>query len=288
MKPAKFKYLYPSTIEETLECAFGHGEDVRFLAGGQSLVPMMNFRVATPEVLVDLNGIRELQKILIDDTGNIHIGAMTRTRTLETDNSIGTANPLLAEATKHIAHVQIRNRGTIGGSLAHADPAAELPGIILACDAEIYLQSPTRSRSVAAKDFFQGVFVTDIAQKELLIKVVIPAWPVERFWAFLEVARREGDFALVGVASWFDVDKSGRISDARVVAIGVSDRPVRLKGAEAQLSDQLPNSETFERASKAANSGITPTHDIHASAEYRREVSEVLVRRTLNEAWKRG
>ena len=288
MKPAKFKYLCPSTIQETLELANDHGEDVRFLAGGQSLVPMMNFRVATPEVLVDLNGVRELQKVSIDTIGNIHIGAMTRARTLETDSSIGTANPLLAEAAKHIAHVQIRNRGTIGGSLAHADPAAELPGIILACDAEIHLQSPTGSRSIAAKDFFQGVFVTGIAQKELLIKVVIPAWPAERFWAFLEVARREGDFALVGVASWFDVDKNGHISDTRIIAIGVGDRPLRLEGAEAKLLGQPPNKKTFERAAKVAIVGITPNGDIHASTDYRREVSEVLVRRTLNKAWERG
>ena len=215
MKPAKFDYFQPTQIGEALALISDRGENSRFLAGGQSLVSMMNFRMAAPSALIDLNRISELQAVHVDPSGDLHLGAMTRIRRIETDPVIAAANPLLPAAAAHIAHFQIRNRGTIGGSLAHADPAAELPGIVLACDGEIRLRGREANRSVKAADFFQGVFATDLGEGELIEEIVFPAWPGERRWAFQEVSRRAGDFAMVGIAAWFDLAEGGQIAEAR-------------------------------------------------------------------------
>jgi carbon-monoxide dehydrogenase medium subunit len=264
------------------------GENSRFLAGGQSLVSMMNFRMAAPAALIDLNRIPELRAVQIDPTGELHIGAMTRIRRIETDPAIAAANPLLPAAAAHIAHFQIRNRGTIGGSLAHADPAAELPGIALVCDAEIRLRGGDGSRRVKARDFFQGVFATALADGELIEEIVFPAWPDKRCWAFGEVSRREGDFALVGIAAWFDIDEGGQIGDTRLAAIGVGDTPLRLPGAETYLSGHPPGGDLFAGAAGAGSGDFDAPSDIHASAEYRREVGAVLIERVLHEAWRRN
>jgi aerobic carbon-monoxide dehydrogenase medium subunit len=214
MKPPKFDYYAPADIDSAIALIGELGEDARFLAGGQSLVPMLNFRVAAPSALIDLNGIAALRDVNVDDDGNLHLGAMTRTRQIETDPAIAAANPLLHAAAPHIAHVQIRNRGTIGGSLAHADPAAELPGIVLACDAEIHVQGRGGARVVAAEAFFDGIFSTALAEGEMITEIVFPAWPAGRCWGFQEVSRREGDFAMVGIAAWFDIGNDGCISGA--------------------------------------------------------------------------
>ncbi|MEC7490901.1 MAG: xanthine dehydrogenase family protein subunit M [Pseudomonadota bacterium] len=288
MKPAKFRYCSPTNVKDALTLVSTQDDDTRFLAGGQSLVPMMNFRVATPSVLIDLNRISKLKNVVIDETGRLHIGAMIRIRQLETDPVIANSNPLLAEATKHIAHVQIRNRATLGGSLAHADPAAELPGITLACDAEIHLQGENVSRVISATNFFEGVFSTALMKKEIITKIIFPAWPIGRHWSFQEIARREGDFALVGIAAWFDVNTAGKISETRITAIGAGDRPLRLISAEAVLTGEVPTSELFETVATAAMQDVDPAGDIHASIAYRREVAGVLVTRVLSEAWTRG
>ncbi|MGB0632011.1 MAG: FAD binding domain-containing protein, partial [Alphaproteobacteria bacterium] len=193
MKPSRFEYYAPGSVGDAISLIAEHGEDARFLAGGQSLVPMMNFRVAAPPALIDLNGIPELSDVRIETGGALHVGAMTRTRRLETDREIAAANPLLAAAAAHVAHTQIRNRGTIGGSIAHADPAAEMPGIALICDAEIHLRSPAGERVVKASRFFDGVFTTAVNDGELIEKIYFPPWPRQRRWAFQEIARREGD-----------------------------------------------------------------------------------------------
>ncbi len=253
MKPAKFDYFKPTELGDALTMISDRGGNSQFLAGGQSLVSMMNFRLAAPAALIDLNKIPELQVVTVGGSGELHIGAMTRTRRIETDPLIQAANPLLAEAAAHIAHFQIRNRGTIGGSLAHADPAAEFPGTVIACGVEIHLRGPDGSRTVGAEDFFQGIFATDLAEDELIEKIHFPPWPGGRYWGFQEVSRREGDFAIVGIAAWFDRSEGGKISDSRLTAIGVGDTPMRLVGAEAILSGQSPAPELFARAAKAGS-----------------------------------
>lgn len=287
MKPPKFDYFAPDSIDDALALMAEHGEDTRFLAGGQSLVPMLNFRLAAPSTLIDLNGIATLRHVHLDDDGRLRLGAMTTTRQIETDPVIGAANPLLQAAASEIAHVQIRNRGTIGGCLAHADPAAELPGIVLVCDGEIRLQGPAGKRSVAAGGFFDGVFSTAIAEGEMMTEIVFPAWPDGRRWAFREISRRKGDFAMIGIAAWFDVGGDGAISGARLVAIGAGDTPLRLVSAENVLIGKTPNPALFSEAVKAGVSDLRPGDDIHASAEYRREAGGVLIERVLAEAWER-
>ena len=288
MKPPKFDYFAPDSIESALALFIEHGDDACYLGGGQSLVPMMNFRVAAPSALIDLNGIIALRGIRLDDGGQLHIGAMTRTRQIELDATIARSNPLLHAAAPHIAHIQIRNRGTIGGSLAHADPAAELPGIVLVCDAEIKLVGPDGARSVAVCDFFESIFSTALKDGELIAEIVFPAWPYTRRWAFQEVSRREGDFAMIGIAAWFDLDDGGKISATGLAAIGAGDTPLRLSSGETVLIGQIPSEQIFAEAARASLSDLQPGNDIHASAEYRREVGGVLVERTLKAAWERS
>lgn len=288
MKPPKFNYFAPTDIADALALITEHGEDSRFLAGGQSLVPMLNFRVAAPSALIDLNRVTELQQVRVDDSGDLRLGAMTRTRQIECDPVIGAANPLLQAAASHIAHVQIRNRGTIGGSLAHADPAAELPGIVLVCDAQLHIAGPTGTRVVPADAFFENVFSTALSDGELLTEIVFPAWPSARHWAFQEVSRREGDFAMVGIAAWFDTDDDNRITEARLAAIGAGDTPLRLPSAEAVLVGKIADAALFADAAQAGIEDLQPGSDIHASAEYRREVGGVLIGRVLTQAWERN
>lgn len=287
MKPPKFDYFAPDSIDDALALMADLGEDARFLAGGQSLVPMLNFRLAAPSALIDLNGIATLRHVHLDEDGRLRLGAMITTRQIETDPVIGAANPLLQAAASEIAHVQIRNRGTIGGSLAHADPAAELPGIVLVCDGEIRLEGPAGKRSVAAGGFFDGIFSTAIAEGEMMTEIVFPAWPDGRRWAFREISRRDGDFAMVGIAAWFDVGGDGAISGAHLAAIGAGDTPLRLVSAEKVLIGKTPGPALFSEAAKAGVSDIRPGDDIHASAEYRRETGGVLIERVLAEAWER-
>ena len=288
MKPSSFEYYAAASIDHAISLMDEHGDEGRFIAGGQSLVPMMNFRVAAPPALIDLNGVSELSEVRFDTDGALHVGAMTRTRRLETDPGIAAANPLLAAATVHVAHTQIRNRGTIGGSIAHADPAAKMPGIVLACDAEICLRGSAGASVIKAANFFEGVFTTALQDSELIEKIYFPPWPQERCWGFQEISRREGDFALVGVAAWFDTDASGAISACRVVAIGVGDTPCRLRAAEDALTGSTPSPSLFEAAAGAIATDIDPFDDVHASADYRRDVAAVLVTRTLTDAWERS
>jgi carbon-monoxide dehydrogenase medium subunit len=287
MKPPKFDYFAPDSIESALTLIAEHGDDARYLAGGQSLVPMMNFRVAAPSALIDLNGIATLRGIRVDENSRLHIGAMTRTREIEMDSTIATANPLLHAAAPHIAHIQIRNRGTIGGSLAHADPAAEMPGIVLACNAEINSIGPAGPRSIAAVDFFEGIYSTALQDGEMITEIVFPPWPAARCWAFQEISRREGDFAMIGIAAWFDLNETGEISAASLTAIGAGDTPLRLPAAEEILSGQPPGDVLFAEAAQAAVNEFDPGSDLHASDEYRQEVGGVLVERALKTALQR-
>lgn len=261
-----------------------HGAAAKLLAGGQSLVPILNFRLAAPQVLIDLNRIDGLADIELLADGTLTIGAMTREAAIEESALVRRANPLLAAVSPYIAHPQIRNRGTIGGSLAHADPAAELPAVCVASDALLDLLSARGRRTVAAGDFFRGVFATALAADEMIERIRFPAWPVGRRCGFREFARRHGDFALVGVAALVDLDDALRCRQAHLVAFGVGDRPERLAAADAQLAGAFLDAATIARAAGAAARGVTPRADHHASSEYRRELVEVMARRALMDA----
>lgn len=289
MKPAPFRYFSPTTLPEALSLLAEHGYDAKPLAGGQSLVPTMNFRLAQPGILVDLNHIPHLSFIRLEADGSVHIGAMTRHSMVEHDPIVAQHVPLLHETMPHIAHRQIRNRGTIGGSLAHADPAAELPAVAVALNARFRLQSQSGERWVAAEDFFQGLFATDLAPEELLLEVVIPPARPGTGHAFDEVARRPGDYAMAGVATRVVLDTSERCEQAELVYFSVGDCPVPAREASALLQGQIPTAELIAHAAQtAATRDIDPVADIHASAAYRRQLAEVLARRTLSRAFERA
>jgi CO/xanthine dehydrogenase FAD-binding subunit len=265
VKPAPFDYRAPRSVPEAIALLAEHAATAKLLAGGQSLVPVLNFRLASPALLIDLNRIHELAGISETLDGGLEIGAMTRNRAIEKSELVRLRNPLLHEAMPFIAHAQIRNRGTIGGSLAHADPAAELPAVALVCGAELSLQGPKGKRMVPAADFFQGLFSTALGPDEILTSVRFPAWPAGRRYAFLEVSRRHGDFAIVGVAALVDRDL------ARVAIFGAEDMPRLMTGTASALP-------------RIARASVQPRGDHHASAEYRRELVEVLARRALEKA----
>ncbi len=285
MKPGRFAYLAPGSLAEALGALSAHGADAKLLAGGQSLVPMMNFRLACPALLVDCNGISELAGIRPRTGGGLALGAMTRQRQLERDPQVAARAPLLAAAMPHIAHPQIRNRGTLGGSVAHADPAAELPAVMVALDAHFELQSARNSRQVKAQDFFLGLLTTALEPDEMLVEVVLPPWPPTRGWAFLEVARRHGDYAQVGIAAWLDLEPDGRCREAQLVYLSVGDVPLRAPQAAALLRGQeLTPAALAAAAELAAQQEIEPTSDIHASALYKRHLARVLTVRALEQA----
>lgn len=282
MKPAPFKYVAAGSLEDALRHLDEHGDDAKVIAGGQSLMPLMALRMVRPEILVDINRIGDLAHIR-SEHGAIRIGAMVRQDDLGSD---GTARrlPLLAQALRHLGHPATRSRGTVGGSLAHADPAAELPICMLAFEAEFGLRSRGGERTVAADGFFSGPLTTVLEPGELLTEIRIPAQESAHTGsAFLEVARRHGDFALVAVACVLAFD-GGRLSRVRLAAGGVSDRPVRLTEAEAALEGQDASAEAFEQAARLATRSIDPMNDLHATADYRRQVAVTLARRALQVA----
>jgi carbon-monoxide dehydrogenase medium subunit len=288
MKPASFEYFRPASIDEALSLLGEHGADAKPLAGGQSLIPAMNFRLAAPSVLVDLNGIAALSYIK-DDSGDVRIGGMTRQRMVERSKLVSERVPLVAETMPHIAHPAIRNRGTVAGSLAHADPAAELPAVMLALKARLMVSSKTETREVEADDFFVGLFATAVQPGELLTEIRI-APPAKRSgFAFQEISRRHGDFALVGVAAVVQLDDKGHCADARIALLSVGDRPMLAGQAAKALVGQRPSNESIRAAADAAATrDIDPSGDIHASARYRRHLANVLTRRVLARAFERA
>jgi aerobic carbon-monoxide dehydrogenase medium subunit len=283
MKLPAFEYACPATLAEAVALLAAGGGDAKVLAGGQSLVPMMAFRVASPALLVDLRKLTALRRIDITGDG-VRLGAMARWRDVEDDARLDTAHPLLKAAVAEIAHYQIRNRGTVGGSIAHADPAAEMPGIAVTCDAEIAVVGRAGSRVIGAADFFIAPLVTALAADEIIVEIRLPAWPAKRRWAFKEFARRRGDFAMAGTALFYDVDGDGKACNAHVGAIGVGDQPVRLAAAEAAINGHAVDAATSERAGAAASAAVTPQSDIHASAAYRKALLGTLVERALQSA----
>jgi CO/xanthine dehydrogenase FAD-binding subunit len=287
MKPAPFDYRRPETLDEALAMFAQLGSEAKALAGGQSLVPAMNFRLARPGVLVDLNQLDSMAYIKEDD-GGLRIGAMTRQRSVERSPIVASRAALLAEAMPWVAHPQIRNRGTMGGSLAHADPAAELPAVMVALDANFVLRSQTSTRTVPARDFFTGILSTVLQPEELLTEIQIPAQPDRTGTAFLELARRHGDFALVGIAVALVLDQTGSCSSARIVLLSVGDAPVLATRAMETLTGNPATAERIQEAARVAGSEIDPPSDIHASSAYRRQLAKVLVQRALIRAAERA
>ena len=290
MKPAPFEYVAPNSLDGALAAMQQHGFDAKPLAGGQSLVPVMNFRLAQPGVLIDLNGVPGLDGIWQASDGSLHFGSMVRQARLEREPLVAQHQPLLAEALPHIAHPQIRNRGTFGGSLAHADPAAELPVIAVALNGRIKLQSAAAGeRWIAARDFYTSLFTTDIGDEELLVEIALPPLPAGTGTAFTEMARRHGDYALSGVAALVTVDGSGVCTDARLVYLNACEVPLVAAQAAQMLVGQRPSEEILlETAVAASQNEINPRGDIHASADYKRHLAKVLTVRALKQAFARA
>jgi len=284
MKPAPFLYHAPASLERAFALLDEYGDDAKPLAGGQSLVPAMNFRLAQPAVLVDLNRLDRLAGIERTAAGGLRIGAMTRQRALERDPRVARVAPLLAQALPHIAHPQIRNRGTLGGSLAHADPASELPAVMLVLAARLRLGGSRGERWLPAEEFFLGLFTTALAPGELLLDIEIPAAAPGSGWAFEEAARRHGDYALAGVAAGARLDADGRCREATVVLFGVGEGPVPVPGAAAAVAGHPPSAQRIAEAAEVVRSSIDPPGDIHASPAYRRRLAAVLTRRALTRA----
>ena len=282
MKLPKFDYAAPSSVAEAVALLGSRSGNAKALAGGQSLIPILAFRLAAPELLVDLRRISGLDRIEIGPDG-VRLGARVRWCDIEAEARLTQAHPLLAEAVTHIAHYQIRSRGTVGGSLAHADPAAELPGIAVACDAEIAITGSKGTRVAKAGTFFTGPLMTSLASDELITELRLPPWPAARRWAFLEFARRHGDFALSGVALFYDL-AGGRMQNAHVAVIGAADRPLRLGTVEAALEGKSLDETVIEQAAAAARAEVDPPSDLHAPAEYRRALTGTLVERALQRA----
>ena len=286
MKPSPFDYCAPTTLRDAVGL-LAADPDATVIAGGQSLMPLLAFRLTAPSLLVDLRRVPGLDAIAIDGSG-VRLGAKVRWCDIEDDDRLGSAHPLLREAVAHVAHYAIRNRGTVGGSLAHADPAAELPGIAVACDAQIVLVGKSGERVVAAGDFFTGPLSILRHPDEIITELRLPAWQKRRHWAFREFAQRQGDFALAGVALWYDEDARGYVCDAHVGVIGACDRPHRLPAVEAMLNGATIGDELIREAAALAAQAVEPPEDLHADAAYRRALVATLVERALRAAHGRG
>src|SRR5579871_1750765 len=288
MKPAPFKYVKASSLAQALSLKAEHGDDARFLAGGQSLIPAMNFRLARPSVLIDINGLSELAGCSGADGGQVRLGALTRYRALERDGDFLKACPLFADALPHIAHPQIRNRGTVGGNLSHADPASELPAVAVAMGARMKLRSVRGERELEASEFFVGLLTTDIQDDEMLAEIVIPLPPASTGATFMEVARRRGDFALAGVAAMVSLDGEGSCTDVRLTCCGVGDTPVDVSGAAASLVGSSCSDQAIAAVAADVQQAIAPAGNVHASADYQRHVAGVLTQRALRTARERA
>jgi carbon-monoxide dehydrogenase medium subunit len=279
MKPASFEYHAPATVDEALALLQANGPDSRVLAGGQSLIPMMNFRLAAPSVIVDLNRIPDLAYIK-DDGKHVSIGAMTRQRTIEFSAVIADKLPLLSQAIKLVGHLPTRSRGTIGGSIANADPAAEIPMVLQALDGEVVARGPKGQRTIAASELLCDAMTTSLGPDEILVEVRLPVTPIGAGCAIEEFARRQGDFAIAAIAVVILRDGEG-CALARIATAGLSSHPVRLSAAEQILEKHGLNESAIARAAQAAANTVEPTTDQHASAAYRRQLTHVLTERAV-------
>ncbi len=284
MKPPRFDYADPRTLGEAVALLEQHEGEAKLLSGGQSLVPLLNMRLARPAILVDLAKVGGLDHVR-EERGALAVGAMTRQRSVELSPVVKTRHPMLHAATLHIAHPQNRNQGTVGGSLAHADPAAELPALALVLDAEMRAVGPRGERTIRAADFFVTYLTTALEPAEILVETRFPMLPARTGWSVTELARRHGDFALAGVMTTIALDGGGRCTAARLVLFGVGATAIRAPKAEQMLVGERPEGALLERVGRTASEEIDePLSDVHASAEYRRDLARVLSRRALAEA----
>ena len=281
MKPAPFEYRRPSTLSEAFDLLHDYGDDGRVLAGGQSLVPALNMRLATPRVVIDINRVPDLDAIRATPEGLV-IGALARQAALERSPLVAEHAPLIAAAMPHVGHSAIRVRGTIGGSLAHADPAAELPACALALGATIRVAGRGGERDIAAAEFFRGIFSTALEPGEIVTAIAVPRPAGPWRWGFQELARRHGDFALAGLAAGARLER-GQVAEARLVFFGLGATPVRARAAEAVLSGHAPTAEVTEAASRALDTDLDPPGDIHGSPALRRHLARVLLTRVVGQ-----
>lgn len=288
MKPPPFDYVVPGSVREAVSLLKQYDGEAKLIAGGQSLVPLLNMRLARPAVLVDINRLTDLDYVREADSG-VAIGAITRQRTVERSAVVKNRVPVLHAALQYVSHPQIRNRGTFGGSLAHADPSAECPAVALALGAEFRIAGPSGERTVKADEFFVTYLTTVLEPFEILTEVRLPALPPGAGWSVQELSRRHGDFAMAGVVVVTPRDGAGRCSQARIVLFGVGPTPIRAEAAERTLEGEKPSEALFEKAAqKAREAVVDPISDIHASGEYRRHLAGVLTRRALAEAMSRA
>ena len=286
MKPVSFDYFAPTTVNEAVALLEEHGDDAKILAGGQSLVPMMNFRLVRPTCLVDINQIRDLAYIHEKDD-RLHIGAITRHRDLETSTLVQQCNGLLFEGVQLIGHTAIRTRGTVGGSIIHADPTAELPAILAALDGEVRLIGPNGQRTISWRDLFVTFFTTVIEPVEICDEIIIPKLPSSAGWAFEEFTRRHGDFAVAGVAAVIVTDNNDRCTDARLAITGTAPTPIRATQAESFLVGKSLTQTTLEEAGRLVSTEVEPESDVHATANYRQHLAGALTTRALQRAVER-
>ena len=284
MKPSSFEYLTPKTVKETIGLLEQYGDEIKVLAGGQSLVPMLNFRVARPKFLVDLNGIRALEYIR-EERGELVIGALTREWAVEKSPLVREKCPILPKAISYIGHLPIRTRGTIGGSLVHADPSAELPIMACALDAKMKIVGPAGERVLRAEEFFMTYLTSAMEAAEILVEVRIPVFAAQTGWSFMELSRRHGDFAIVAVASMLTMGEKGVCQKAKIALGGVAPTPIRARAAEDLLTGKPITEDLMAEAGIKAAEATDPESDYHASAEYRKDMARVYTVRSLKEAW---
>jgi aerobic carbon-monoxide dehydrogenase medium subunit len=286
MKPAPFKYIAATSLEHALALKAEHGDDAKFLAGGQSLIPTMNFRLAQPAILIDINGIEALAGIRASSE-TTRIGSLTRYRALERDATFAGMFPLIGEALPHIAHPQIRNRGTIGGNLSHADPASELPAIAVALSSRFRVQSAKYERWIEASDFFVSALTTDLQPDEMLVEVELPLPNPRTGSCFMEIARRRGDFAIAGVAVMVTLDGESKCSNVRLAFCGVGETPIDASSAAETLVGHLPTEDAFRDVATSVQAMIDPGGSVQATADYQRHIAGVLTERALQTACRR-
>jgi carbon-monoxide dehydrogenase medium subunit len=286
VKPPIFDYIRPATLDEAASILSERGVEAKILAGGQSLVPLLNFRMLRPSILVDINAVPNLSYVRENGDG-LRIGATTRHYAIETSPLVRERFPVLTQAMTHVAHLAVRNRGTIGGSLSHADPAAELPMMAVLLDAEIHTRTKAGTRMHAAREFFIAPLTTVLEDDEIVTEIVLPPLPPRCGWAFEEFSQRTGDFAIAAVAATLDLN-DGTIADARVAVTGVDETPLRLRDAEAELVGQRCSQALFTAVAQKARTAVQPNSDLRASADYRRHLVEALTERALASACRRA
>jgi carbon-monoxide dehydrogenase medium subunit len=284
MKMSPFDYHRPDTVDEAVALLAAHGGDAKVLAGGQSLLPILALRLTRLGHLIDIGRVQGLQSIEVDDDGSVSVGAAVTHARVERSDVMTAAAPAVVGAMPYVGHRAIRSRGTVCGSLAHADPAAELPAVALAVGAELIVRGPAGRRTVAAGDFFEGYLSSALAEDELLVGARFPAWPPRAGWSVLEISRRHGDFALAGLVTTLEIDGAGLLRRPALSFFGVASTPVRVAEAEQLLEGNAPDPARFAEAAKVVSGAVAPPGDDHASSEYRAHIAGVLTRRGLTEA----